>query len=115
MAPCVPKWREIDGRDDRNLLYQFINNWDTQTNYLCSQYSRDGTHFSHLLGIQVNGFEYITLCDERNHIIAYEKGSLLFVFNLNRSSSYEGYRVPVRNEGVYRCILSVFHFVGGDS
>ena len=54
------------------------------------------------------------MCDERNHIIAYEKGPLLFVINLNHSNSYEGYRVPVRNEGTYRCILSVIHVAGNN-
>lgn len=27
-----------DGRDDRNLLYQYILNWDVDTNYLCAFY-----------------------------------------------------------------------------
>ena len=27
-----------DGRDDRNLLYQYILNWDVDTNHLCAFY-----------------------------------------------------------------------------
>ena len=26
-------------RDNRDLLYQYVNNWDVDTNYLCHQYS----------------------------------------------------------------------------
>lgn len=57
--------------------------------------------------LQVNGFEYITLRDEHNQVVAYEKGPLLFVYNFSCKESYKDYQVPVRNEGTYRCILSV--------
>ena len=44
--PLLPKTVEFsvessalcDRRDDRNLLYQYILNWDVDTNYLCAFY-----------------------------------------------------------------------------
>ena len=94
-------------RDDRNLLYQFINNWDVETNHLCLQYSKRIYIQPLVVDLQTDGFEYITQRDERNQVIAYEKGSLLFVYNFSCTNSYSDYRVAVRNEGEYRCILSV--------
>ena len=42
---CRRQWHLVyviqdsfQSRDDRNLLYQYINNWDTQTNFLCAEY-----------------------------------------------------------------------------
>ncbi|CBK25035.2 uncharacterized protein [Blastocystis hominis] len=92
---CRRQWSLVD---DRNLLYQYILNWDVDTNRLCAYYS-----------LQVNGFEFITLRDQTKQVLAFEKGGLLFVFNFSYSNSYSDYQVPVRNPGSYRCILSVFY------
>ena len=97
----------IMNRDDRNLLYQFIHNWDVETNHLCLRYSRRTLILSLFVDLQTDGFEYITQRDEHNQVIAYEKGSLLFVYNFSCTNSYSDYRVAVRNEGEYRCVLSV--------
>lgn len=70
--------------------------------------------FQYDIDLQTNGFEYITLKDKQNQVIAFEKSNLLFVFNFNCSNSFTDYHVPVRNEGIYRCILTVldsFHIL----
>ena len=104
---CIIIIKRIKNSDDKNLLYQYILNWDIDTNYLCSRYSK-GRINEYYIDIQTNGFEYITLKDEQNQIIAFEKSNLLFVFNFNCHTSFSDYHVPVRNEGNYRCILSVY-------
>ncbi len=57
--------------------------------------------------MQVCSYEYVTLRDEGNQVLAFEKGDILFVFNFSCVHSYSDYRVPVRNFGSYRCVLSV--------
>jgi 1,4-alpha-glucan branching enzyme len=37
--------------------------------------------------------QFITLMDEKDKIIAFEKGDLLFVFNFHPSKSFENYRI----------------------
>ena len=94
-------------RDDRNLLYQYILNWDIVTNQLCACYCCTLLR-GWRIALQVDGFEYITLRDEGKQVIAFEKAGLLFVFNFHSRNSYSDYYIPVRNQGPYRCILSVF-------
>ena len=49
----------------------------------------------------------VSLVDVKNQIVAVEKGELLFVFSFNYQRSFPDYRVPVKTECCYRCILSV--------
>ena len=97
----------VHHRDDRNLLYQYILNWDIATNHLCACYCTTLLRIW-CIALQVDGFEYITLRDEGKQVIAFEKAGLLFVFNFHSNNSYSDYYIPVRNQGPYRCILSVF-------
>ncbi len=41
-----------------------------------------------------------------DHIMAYQKGKALFVFNFNPTCSFEGYWIPVPQEGNYQVLLS---------
>jgi 1,4-alpha-glucan branching enzyme len=42
------------------------------------------------------GEQYVSLKHEGDKVIAFEKGSLLFVFNFNSHKSYEHYRIGTR-------------------
>lgn len=39
-------------------------------------------------------------------VIIYNKGDLIFVFNFHPTKSFEGYFVPVAQEGTYQVVLS---------
>ena len=53
------------------------------------------------------------LVQQCDNVLAYGKGEGLFLFNLSPNRSYEGYRIPVPEKGVYRVILSTDDFSFG--
>lgn len=48
-----------------------------------------------------------------DHVLVYEKGGLLFVFNFDANRSFENYRVPVPKSGEYQVIASTDDYCYG--
>lgn len=53
-----------------------------------------------------SGHMYITLKHEDDKVIAFERGELLFVFNMHTHKSFTDYAVGIEWPGKYKCILS---------
>lgn len=49
---------------------------------------------------------YVSLKNESDKVIAYERAGLLFIFNFHPSKSFTDYRVGVEEAGEYRIVLS---------
>ena len=58
----------------------------------------------------LSGKDRQLLVNNGDKVMAYKKGTALFVYNLDPSRSYEGYRISVPEEGEYRVILSTDDF-----
>ncbi len=46
------------------------------------------------------------VCHSADKVLIYEKGGAIFAFNFHPNDSFEGYFVPVPEEGVYKVLLS---------
>lgn len=43
--------------------------------------------------------------DENDKILAFEKGDLVFLFNFNPTTSFDGYELPIDHRGTYRVVF----------
>jgi len=50
-------------------------------------------HWEVTLGVMESEHQFTTLSHEEDKLIAYEKGSALFIFNFHPSKSFEDYRI----------------------
>jgi 1,4-alpha-glucan branching enzyme len=46
-----------------------------------------------LLGTMISTHEYVTLKDEKDKMIVFERGQLVFIFNFHPNNSYESYLI----------------------
>ena len=46
-----------------------------------------------LLGTMISPHEYVTLKDEKDKMIVFERGQLVFIFNFHPNNSYESYLI----------------------
>lgn len=49
---------------------------------------------------------YVSLKNEADKVVVYERAGLLFVFNFHPTNSYTDYRVGIEEPGEYRIVLS---------
>ena len=49
---------------------------------------------------------YVSLKNETDKVIVYERAGLLFIYNFHPTSSFTDYRVGIEEPGEYRIILS---------
>ena len=45
-------------------------------------------------------------CDDQDKILAFRKGDLIFLFNFHPTASFEGYELPVIDQGTYSAIFN---------
>lgn len=81
--------------DDPLLRYKYMNEFDKEINHLDSK-------FNWLSAPQA----YVSLKNEVDKVIVYERAGLLFVFNFHPTKSFTDYRVGVEVAGDYKIILS---------
>lgn len=85
--------RQWQLRDDPNLRYKFLADFDAAMMGLCRHYKlieTPGPHFLH---------EHVS-----DQVLAFERAGLVFIFNFNPSKSFTDYRLPVP-PGHYRLLL----------
>ncbi|KJR87369.1 1,4-alpha-glucan branching enzyme [Sporothrix schenckii 1099-18] len=87
--------RQLNLTEDHLLRYQFLNNFDSAMNQLEAKYG--WLHASQA---------YISLKNESDKVIVFERAGLLFIFNFHPSSSFSDYRVGVEQAGTYKIVLS---------
>ena len=61
----------------------------------------------------VSGHDKQLLVHNGDKVMAYTKGKALFVYNLHPTQSFEGYQIPVAEEGEYKVVMSTDDFAYG--
>lgn len=89
---CRRQWNLVD---DHLLKYQYLNNFDSAMQHTESKY--------HWLSAPQ---AYVSLKHEGDKVIAFERASLLFVFNFHPTQSFTDYRIGVEEPGTYKIVLS---------
>jgi 1,4-alpha-glucan branching enzyme len=76
---CRRQWNLVD---DKNLLFQCLNNFDREMN-----------KWERVFQVMESEDLYVTSKHEEDKVIIFEKGKLLFAFNFNPTKSFENYRI----------------------
>jgi 1,4-alpha-glucan branching enzyme len=86
--------------DDHMLRYRYLNNFDAAMNYTEGIYNW-------LSSPQA----YISLKNESDKVVVFERAGVLFIFNFHWTNSYTDYRVGVEEPGAPRdCIAGPCSF-----
>ena len=81
--------------DNKELKYQYLNNWDKAMIQLIHEYDILAAANAKQLHM-----------DDANKVIVYEKNNLLFIFNFSPDNSIFGYRFQVPEAGNYHILLN---------
>ncbi|KAL9944404.1 hypothetical protein ACHAQF_008030 [Verticillium nonalfalfae] len=87
--------RQFNLTEDHNLRYQYLNNFDRAMNTTEAQ-------FGWLRSPQA----YISLKNESDKIIVFERGGCVFIFNFHPNKSFSDYRVGIETPGTYKIVLN---------
>ncbi len=99
---CAYARRQWHLADDPKLKYHFLGDFDHDMVWLVRE--------SNLLAERYPSLKWIHNGD---HVLAYEHGGLLFVFNFDPTRSYEGYPIPVSQAADYSAVMSTADFAYG--
>lgn len=86
--------RQFNLTEDNDLRYKFLNQFDSSMNHLEEKY-----------GWLHSPQAYISLKNETDKVLVFERAGLLWIFNFHPTKSYTDYRVGVEEGGVYRIVL----------
>ena len=99
-ARCRRQWSLAD---NPFLKYQYLQRFDKE---ILSVVKKNHVFFGKAVKL---------VMDEDRHLLMYERAGLVFAFNFDGETSYNGCEVPVPKEGLYRVVLSSdeYRFGGG--
>ena len=86
--------RQFNLPDDPILRYKFLNEFDRKMQTMEAKYG--WLHASQA---------YISLKNEQDKVIVFERAGLLWIFNFHPSQSFTDYRVGVEESGTYQIVL----------
>ena len=89
---CRRQWHLAD---DPNLQYHYLGDFDKDMVAMVREHSLFDEEFPQLLWVH---------CDD--HVIAFRRKDLLFIFNFDPVRSYTDYRIPVYEGGDYRVVMT---------
>lgn len=87
--------RQLNLSDDHLLRYEFLNNFDRMMNQCEARYGWLNTAQA-----------YISLKNETDKVIVFERGGLVFIFNFHTSESFTDYRIGIEEAGTYHVVLN---------
>lgn len=87
--------RQFNLTDDELLRYRFLNEFDSAMN-------NTEEKFGWLQAPQA----YISLKNETDKVIVFERGGVVFIFNFHPTESFSDYRIGVDQPGTYRVVLN---------
>ena len=87
--------RQFNLPDDDNLRYKSLNDFDGKMQWTEEKY-----------GWLHSPQAYVSLRNEQDKVIVFERAGLLWIFNFHPSSSFTDYRVGVEAAGTYRIVLN---------
>ncbi|AOW02445.1 1,4-alpha-glucan-branching enzyme [Yarrowia lipolytica] len=88
---CRRQWPVVD---DKLLRYQHLNEFDAAMQHR-------GDHYGWLSADQA----YVSLKNEDDKVVVYERAGLVFVFNFHPNKSFTDYRIGVDQPGTYTLVL----------
>ena len=86
--------RQFNLTDDKLLRYKFLNEFDSKMQWTEEKY-----------GWLHSPQAYISLKNEQDKVIVFERAGLLWIFNFNPTQSFADYRVGVEQSGTYQIVL----------
>ncbi|CAA0830114.1 1-4-alpha-glucan-branching enzyme 2-2-chloroplastic/amyloplastic [Striga hermonthica] len=86
--------RQWDLVDTDHLRFKFLNAFDRAMNLLDEKFK-----------FLASSKQIVSCIDEDNKVIVFERGDLVFVFNLHPENTYEGYKIGCDLPGKYRVAL----------
>ena len=86
--------RQLNLTEDNLLRYKFLNEFDRTMQWNEEKY-----------GWLHSPQAYISLKNENDKVLVFERAGLLWIFNFHPSNSYTDYRVGVEEPGVYRLVI----------
>lgn len=86
--------RQFNLPDDQLLRYRFLNEFDR-----CMQHTEE--KYGWLRSAQA----YVSLKNETDKVLVFERAGLLWVFNFHPTKSFTDYRVGVEEAGTYRIVI----------
>ena len=95
---CRRQWSLADNPD---LKYQYLNNFEIAMVDMAKK------------NRVLTGKDQQLLVHNDDKVMAYKKGTAMFVYNLDPTRSYEGYLIPAAEEGEYQVQLSTDDFQFG--
>lgn len=87
--------RQFNLVDDEILRYRFLNEFDAKMQWTEEKY-----------GWLHSSQAYVSLKNEMDKVIVFERAGLLWIFNFNPVQSFTDYRVGVEQAGTYRVVIS---------
>lgn len=86
--------RQFNLPDDDMLRYKFLNEFDCKMQWTEEKY-----------GWLHSDQAFVSLKNEQDKVIVFERAGLLWIFNFNPSKSFTDYRVGIQTAGTYQIIL----------
>ena len=86
--------RQFNLPDDQLLRYRFLNEFDSNMQWTEQKY-----------GWLHSPQAYVSLKNEQDKVIVFERAGLLWIFNFHPSQSYTDYRVGVEHAGTYQIVV----------
>jgi 1,4-alpha-glucan branching enzyme len=87
--------RQFNLTEDKLLRYGFLNEFDSKMQHLEQK-------FGWLHAPQA----YISLKNESDKVVVFERGNLIWIFKFNPTQSFADYRIGIEQEGTYRVVLN---------
>ncbi|MCJ1374564.1 alpha-1,4-glucan branching enzyme [Loxospora ochrophaea] len=86
--------RQFNLPDDSLLRYKFLNEFDSRMQWTEQKY-----------GWLHSAQAHVSLINESDKVIVFERAGLLWIFNFHPSQSFADYRVGVEESGTYQIVL----------
>lgn len=86
--------RQFNLPDDQLLRYRFLNEFDSNMQWTEQKYGWLHSPQAH-----------VSLKNEQDKVIVFERAGLLWIFNFHPSQSYTDYRVGVEHAGTYQIVV----------
>lgn len=87
--------RQFNLIQDKLLRYHFLSDFDSKMQWTEEKY-----------GWLHSPQAYISLKNDQDKVVVFERGGLLWIFNFHPTNSYTDYRVGVEQGGTYRIVIN---------
>ena len=106
-----PEWIDFPRPGNGNSFQYCRRQWSLLANhnlkYEClNAFDKDMIHLVHAYGLYDQVYPELKWVHEDDHVIAFERGGLLFAFNFSPNRSYTDYAIPVSENADYTVLFT---------